>query len=125
MHITARCIFCWNLTKLCAQWNALTVRIMLAARKDRDVVSSASVDFLMFSGYVMMVYFWAQQAAVASEKLASGEGQETPEFYKAKIKVADFYFERLLPRTQGHAEAMVNPSKTMTSLAPEHFSFDY
>jgi hypothetical protein len=48
-----------------------------------------------------------------------------PEFYKAKIKVADFYFERLLPRTQGHAEAMVNPSKTMTSLAPEHFSFDY
>ena len=117
--------FAWDLTKLCAQWNALTVRIMLAARKDRDIVSSASVDFLMFSGYVMMAYFWAQQAAVASAKLASGEGKETPEFYKAKIKTADFYFERLLPRTQGHAEAMVNPSKTMISLAPEHFSFDY
>ncbi len=117
--------FAWDLTKLCAQWNALTVRIMLAARKDRDIVSSASVDFLMFSGYVMMAYFWAQQAAVASAKLASGEGQETPEFYKAKIKLADFYFERMLPRTQGHAEAMVNPSKTMTSLAAEHFSFDY
>ncbi|HRM52148.1 MAG TPA: acyl-CoA dehydrogenase C-terminal domain-containing protein, partial [Acinetobacter johnsonii] len=117
--------FAWDLTKVCAQWNALTVRIMLAARKDRDVVSSASVDFLMFSGYVMMAYFWAQQAAVASEKLASGDGNESAEFYKAKIKVADFYFERLLPRTQGHAEAMVNPSKTMTSLAPEHFSFDY
>ena len=117
--------FAWDLTKVCAQWNALTVRIMLAARKDRDVVSSASVDFLMFSGYVMMAYFWAQQAAVASEKLASGDGKESAEFYKAKIKVADFYFERLLPRTQGHAEAMVNPSKTMTSLAPEHFSFDY
>ena len=26
---------------------------------------------------------------------------------------------------QGHAEAMVNPSRTMTSLAAEHFSFDY
>ncbi|MFW1753001.1 acyl-CoA dehydrogenase [Acinetobacter wanghuae] len=117
--------FAWDLTKLCAQWNALTVRIMLTARKDRDVVSSASVDFLMFSGYVMMAYFWAQQAAVASAKLASGDGAEVPEFYKAKIKTADFYFERLLPRTQGHAEAMVNPSKTMTSLAAEHFSFDY
>jgi hypothetical protein len=117
--------FAWDLTKLCAQWNALTVRIMLAARKDRDIVSSASVDFLMFSGYVMMAYFWAQQAAVASAKLASGEGAEVPEFYKAKIKTADFYFERILPRTQGHAEAMVNPSKTMTALAPEHFSFDY
>ncbi len=117
--------FAWDLTKVCAQWNALTVRIMLAARKDRDIVSSASVDFLMFSGYVMMAYYWAQQAAVASAKLASGDGAETPEFYKAKIKVADFYFERLLPRTQGHAESMVNPSKTMMSLDAEHFSFDY
>lgn len=117
--------FAWDLTKVCAQWNALTVRIMLAARKDRDIVSSASVDFLMFSGYVMMAYYWAQQAAVASAKLANGDGAETPEFYKAKIKVADFYFERLLPRTQGHAESMVNPSKTMMSLDAEHFSFDY
>ena len=117
--------FAWDLTKLCAQWNTLTVRMMLAARKDRDIVSAASVDFLMFSGYVMMAYFWAQQAAVASAKLASGNGAEVPEFYKAKIKVANFYFERMLPRTQGHAEAMVNPSKTMTALAPEHFSFDY
>lgn len=117
--------FAWDLTKICAQWNALTVRIMLAARKDRDIVSSASFDYLMFSGYAMMAYFWAQQAAVASEKLESGEGKETPEFYKAKIKVADFYFERMLPRAQGHAEAMVNPSRTITSLAAEHFSFDY
>jgi hypothetical protein len=98
---------------------------MLAARKDRDIVSSASADFLMFSGYVMMAYFWAQQAAIASQKLEDGTGSETPEFYKAKIKVADFYFDRLLPRTQGHAESMVSTSRTLTSLAPEHFSFDY
>ncbi len=117
--------FAWDLTKLCAQWNTLTVRILLAARKDRDIVSSASVDFLMFSGYVMMGYFWAQQAAVASNHLAAGTGQETPEFYKAKIKVAQFYFERLLPRAQGHAEAMVYPSRSMTALPAEHFSFDY
>ena len=117
--------FAWDLTKICAQWNTLTVRIMLAARKDRDIVSSASVDYLMFSGYAMMAYFWAQQAVIASEKLEAGDGKETPEFYKAKIKVADFYFDRLLPRAQGHAESMVTPSRALTSLAPEHFSFDY
>lgn len=117
--------FAWDLTKLCAQWNTLTLRILLVARKDRDVVSSSSMDFLMFSGYVMMAYFWAQQAAIASEKIGLNQGPETIEFYKAKIKVADFYFERLLPRTQGHAEAMVNPSRTMTALNSEHFSFDY
>ena len=117
--------FAWDLTKLCAQWNTLTLRIMLAGRKDRDMISSASTDFLMFSGYVMMAYFWAQQAAVASEKIGAQQGPESIEFYKAKIKVADFYFERSLPRTQGHAEAMVNPSRTMTALPSEHFSFDY
>ncbi|MNY91432.1 hypothetical protein D3C78_77840 [compost metagenome] len=62
----------------------------------------------MFSGYVMTEYFWAQQAAVASEKLASGDGKESAEFYKAKINLAYFYFERMSPRTQSHAEAMVN-----------------
>ncbi len=117
--------FAWDLTKLSAQWNTITLRLTLAARKDRDIISSASVDFLMFSGYVMMAYFWAQQAAIASEKLATASGDAPIEFYKAKIKVADFYFERLLPRAQGHAEAMVNPSRTMTSLPAEDFSFDY
>ncbi len=117
--------YAWELTKLCAQWNTLTMRLLLAARKDRDIVSAASVDFLMFSGYVMMAYFWAQQAAVASEKLASNTGSQVPEFYKAKIKVANFYFDHILPRTQGHAESMIHPSKSMMALEAEHFSFDY
>ncbi|MEB3754340.1 acyl-CoA dehydrogenase C-terminal domain-containing protein [Acinetobacter sp. MD2(2019)] len=117
--------FVWDLTKLCAQWNAMTVRILLAARKDRDVVASASFDFLMFSGYVVMAYFWAQQAAVASEKIEQGNGAETIEFYKAKIKLADFYFDRLLPRAQSHAESAVTPSKALISLPVDHFSFDY
>ena len=117
--------FVWDLTKLCAQWNAMTVRIFLAARKDRDVVSSASFDFLMFSGYVVMAYFWAQQAAIASDKIEQGNGAETIEFYKAKIKVADFYFDRLLPCAQSHAESAVTPSKALTGLPIDHFSFDY
>ncbi|KAA8732682.1 acyl-CoA dehydrogenase [Acinetobacter qingfengensis] len=117
--------FVWDLTKICTQWGLLTTRIWLTARKDRDIVSSASVDYLMFSGYAMMAYFWAQQAAVASDKIEKGDGKESIDFYKAKLKVANFYFDRLLPRSQGHAEAMMNPSRGLTSLKSEHFSFDY
>jgi HEPN domain-containing protein len=58
----------------------------------------ASVDLLMFSGYIVMACFWAQQAALASAKLASSKGQEAPEFHKA-INLADFYFEHISPRT--------------------------
>ena len=110
------------MSKLAAEWNYLTTRILLAARKDRELVSAASVDFLMYSGYVSMAYFWALQAAVATEKLAKG-GAESREFYEAKLLTADFYFDKLLPRTRGHAEAMLNPHAAMMKLSPEQFAF--
>ncbi|UNK05500.2 acyl-CoA dehydrogenase C-terminal domain-containing protein [Psychrobacter raelei] len=114
--------FVWALTKLCAEWNTLTVRLMLSARKDREIISAASVDYLMYSGYIMMAYHWARMAAVAYDKLENG-GVEAPEFYKAKIQTAEFYFDKILPRTSGHAESMVAPSSSMTDMDIEHFAF--
>jgi len=104
-----------------AEWNILTTRIMLAARKDRDSVSSASHHFLMYSGYVTMAYFWALQAGIAYEKLAEGNGSETPEFYKAKIAMCRFYFDHLLPRAEAHATSMTKPSGTLTRLPIDSF----
>ncbi|HKY91960.1 MAG TPA: acyl-CoA dehydrogenase C-terminal domain-containing protein, partial [Nevskiaceae bacterium] len=98
-----------ELAKLAAEWNVLTVRIMLMARKDRDAVSSACHHFLMYSGYVTMAYFWALMASVASQKLAQEGGAESPEFYKAKIATAKFYFDHILPRAKGHATSMIKP----------------
>jgi alkylation response protein AidB-like acyl-CoA dehydrogenase len=112
-----------TLGKLAAEWNLLTLRIMLIARKERDIVSSASHHFLMYSGYVTMGYFWALQAEVAHEKLEKG-GSEKPEFYKAKIGMARFYFDHLLPRARAHAIAMVKPSKTLTKLPVDSFAFN-
>jgi alkylation response protein AidB-like acyl-CoA dehydrogenase len=112
-----------SLARYAAEWNVLTMRIMLTARKDRDQVSAASHHFLMYSGYVTMAYFWALQAAVASEKLAKG-GSESPEFYKAKLATAHFYFDHLLPRAKGHASSMLKPSRSLTRLPAEHFAFE-
>lgn len=112
-----------TLARYAAEWNVLTMRIMLTARKDRDVVSAASHHFLMYSGYVMMAYFWAMQASVASEKLKNG-GSESKEFYKAKLATARFYFDHLLPRAKGHASSMLKPSKSLTKLPIDHFAFN-
>ncbi|NKF21507.1 acyl-CoA dehydrogenase C-terminal domain-containing protein [Solimonas marina] len=112
-----------SLARYAAEWNVLTMRVMLTARKDRESVSAASHHFLMYSGYVTMAYFWALQAAVASDKLANG-GDESPEFYKAKLATARFYFDHLLPRAKGHAVSMVKPSRSMTKLPVEHFVFE-
>ena len=115
--------FAWTLLKLAAQWNWLTTRIMLTARKDRDIVSSAANDFLLFSGYVTMGYFWGLMAAKAHECLRHG-GKETPEFYRAKIATAEFYFAHILPRAEGHAISMLAPTKATMQLAPEWFAME-
>ncbi len=114
--------FATELLKLCAQWNLLTVRIMLAARKDRDTVSSAAHDFLMYSGYVTMAYIWARQATVAIDKLDNG-GEESDAFYNAKVATAEFYYERLLPRAQSHATSMLSPTKNLMQLDADDMAF--
>ncbi|MDE2402823.1 MAG: acyl-CoA dehydrogenase C-terminal domain-containing protein [Burkholderiales bacterium] len=113
-----------SVAKRAIQWNVLTTRIMLRAAKDRDVVSSASADYLMYSGFVMMGYYWALQAKKATELLASGKGKESAEFYKAKIQTAEFYFERMLPRADGHKQSMLAPTSALMQMDNEHFSFN-
>ncbi|MDR9778216.1 acyl-CoA dehydrogenase C-terminal domain-containing protein, partial [Rhizobium hidalgonense] len=104
--------------------NTLTLRLMLTARKDRDMVSSASVDYMMYCGYAMMAYFWAQMATVALEKLETG-GNDSAEFYQAKLQLAEFLFARLLPSRSGHAVGFVATSRSVTQLAPPNFTFVY
>ncbi len=115
--------FVWALTKLCAEWNALTLRLAVTAkRKNRDIISAASDDYLMYSGYVMMAYHWARMAAVAFDKLKNG-GVQPKEFYLAKTQTAEFYFDKILPRTNGLAESMTAPVESMTAMDIEHFAF--
>ncbi|MBZ0335355.1 acyl-CoA dehydrogenase C-terminal domain-containing protein [Marinobacter sp. AL4B] len=111
-----------ELLKLTAQWNLLTVRVMLAARKDRDVVSAAAYDFLMYSGYVSMAYMWLRQAAVATDKLEKG-GEESEAFYQTKISTAEFYYERLLPRAQSHATSMLSPTRNLMQIEADNLAF--
>ncbi len=115
--------FVWVLTKLCAEYNALTLRLAVSAkRKDREIISAASDDYLMYSGYLMMAYHWARMAAVSFDKMKNG-GEQPYEFYLAKTQTAEFYFEKILPRTQGLAESMMAPSESMTDMDIEHFGF--
>ena len=104
-----------------ANWQQYSVRLALKAKKDRDIVGSASVDYLMYSGYIMMGYFWAQMAQTAYEKLATDV--ENRDFYRAKIKTAEFYFERLLPRTKSLAKTMMASPKTLMQLDEDLLSF--
>ena len=96
--------FVWALTKLCAEWNTLTVRLMLMARKDREIISAASEDYLMYSGYVMMAYHWARMAAVAYDKQKMAE-QKPLNSIKPKSKRLSFTSIRFCHVLQGMPKA--------------------
>jgi alkylation response protein AidB-like acyl-CoA dehydrogenase len=92
------------LTQHNKEWGDLTMHIGLKAMENPEEVGAAAVDYLMYSGYVALAYFWARAAAKAQDKLAEGAAEKS--FFEAKIKTAEFYFARILPRTRTHFAAM-------------------
>jgi hypothetical protein len=115
--------FVGPLATLNKEWADITMKIGMAAMKDREMVGAASVDYLMYSGYVCLAYFWADMARVAAEKLAAGTSEEA--FYKAKLQTARFYYQRILPRTRAHVEAMLSGSENLMDMDEENFSLGY
>lgn len=101
------------------EWGELTMHIGLAAMNNADEVGAASVDYLMYSGYITQAYFWARAAAVAQAKLGGSES----DFYQAKLKTATFYYQRILPRTRTLHETIKSGAANLTALDAEHFSF--
>ncbi len=103
------------------EWGDLTLQIGMKAMKDREEVGAAAVEYLMYSGYITLAWLWARQAEVALTKLA--EGTSEVDFYQAKLKTANFYFARILPRTKTLAEVMLSGSDSLMAMDSEHFSF--
>jgi len=104
-----------------AKWLYATTNITVRAARNKDIVNAACVDYLMFSGYVTLAYFHLRMLATAQKKLAKGD-VEDPDFLKAKIQTAEFYFSHLLPRANGHMATMLNSPKNMMQTPDELFT---
>lgn len=115
--------FVGPLASLNREWGEATLQIGMSALQNRDEVGAAAVDYLMYSGYICLAYFWADMARVAAEKLAGGSTETT--FYTAKLQTARFYYQRILPRTQSHRAAMLAGAGSLMALSAEAFLTDY
>ncbi len=109
------------LIELNKEWGETTMQVGMKAMQNRDEVGAASVDYLMYSGYIVLGYFWARMAKVAQAKLAAGEGDA--DFYQAKLNTATFYFERILPRTRSLLVTMQSGAENLMTMDAEHFAF--
>lgn len=103
------------LTALNKEWGDITMHIGLTAMENKDEVGAASVDYLMYSGYVILGYFWATAALKAQEN-----GSDDA-FYKGKQKTARFYFDKILPRTRSLVDSIKSGASSLMAHELDEF----
>ncbi|EPC00516.1 acyl-CoA dehydrogenase [Litchfieldella anticariensis FP35 = DSM 16096] len=109
------------LAKLNGEWGDLTMGVGVKAMHDREEVGAASVDYLIYAGYVTLAYLWARAAKQAQQSL----GGEEDAFYKAKLDTARFFYQRLLPRTRAHAQMIQAGAGSLMAMSAEDFGLGF
>ncbi len=107
------------------EWPELTMQIGKKSMLDADEVGAASYDFLMYSGYVTLAYFWAKMAVTAQDildgKVQAKSDDLQRDFLEAKVNNAKFYFERVLPRAHGHKIIMMSEKDSLMATDSHKF----
>ena len=100
------------------EWLKISMEIGERAIKDPNEAGAAAYDYLMYSGYVVLGYFWARMAILSQKKIGSSDTS----FYEAKLITAKFYFERILPRTRYHCESISSGAENLMEMPADMFS---
>ncbi len=108
-----------QLATLSQEWRELSAYIVQQAQRDPDQIGAAAVDYLMYSGYLVLAFLWLKAQKVALQQLASPVADSG--FYRAKLATAEFYFARILPRTISLVKAMKSGPGNLMGLASEDF----
>jgi alkylation response protein AidB-like acyl-CoA dehydrogenase len=113
----ALCPFMAPLSAALAKLDTLTASIIYNSESDKNAVGSAATDYLAVFGYVSYAYMWAMMAEKSLEKM------EQADYYQAKLAVAKFYMERILPRIDSHIQAIESGSDNLMAMPDSLFSY--
>ncbi|MFT6957081.1 MAG: alkylation response protein AidB-like acyl-CoA dehydrogenase [Halieaceae bacterium] len=103
------------------EWLEMSLKIGERAMEDADEAGAAAVDYMMYSGYVTLAFFWAKMAVLARQKIAQADGDVS--FYEAKLMTARFYFDRILPRTLAHKKSLESGAENLMEMPEALFDF--
>jgi alkylation response protein AidB-like acyl-CoA dehydrogenase len=94
------------------EWARLSRSIGERAGADPAEAGAAAYDYLMYSGYVALAYWWARSVAAAAARGDADGGR----LLSAKRDTARFFFARVLPRTLAHRAAIEAGVATLPEL---------
>lgn len=110
-----------QLSNLKTEWLEITQYITKNAKQNPEEIGAASVDYLYYSSYIVFAYLWARMAKIAQHKL--DEGTTEGKFYQAKLKTAQFFYDKILNRTQQHLASIKTGAESVMALDAEDFAF--
>lgn len=96
-------------------WGELTLDLGRRAMANPEEMGSAAYDYLFYSGYITLAYFWARSVAAADASSRSAD------FREAKRHTARFYYARILPRIQAHAAALKSGADNLLAMPDSQF----
>lgn len=110
-----------RLSNLNMEWLEITQYITKNVKQNPEEIGAASVDYLYYSSYIVFAYLWARMAKIAQHKLDEGTTEE--KFYQAKLKTAQFFYDKILNRTQQHLASIKTGAESVMALDAEDFAF--
>jgi hypothetical protein len=102
-----------------AQLQQATMWFMNNAMAKPDNAGAGSYDYMHLFGLVALGYMWCRIAEAAQAKLASADGDA--ERYKAKLVMARFFMERMLPETATRLSRIETGATSTMELPAEAF----
>ncbi|MBS0432526.1 MAG: acyl-CoA dehydrogenase C-terminal domain-containing protein [Proteobacteria bacterium] len=99
-----------KLGALAKEWGEVTLALGARAAQDPEEMGAAAVDYLFYSGYIALAYFWARSVAAAEAS------SHHADFKQAKRLTARFYYARILPRTRAHLAAMQSGAENLLAM---------
>jgi alkylation response protein AidB-like acyl-CoA dehydrogenase len=112
--------FITPLADLADKMTKLTMELGLKGFGNQEEVGAAAVSYLRVAGHLVYAYFWTRMAKVALERIKA-DGDKVDPFYRNKLAVARFYFQRLLPETAYHIRAARSGVKNLMELPADAF----
>ncbi|MBL8639359.1 MAG: acyl-CoA dehydrogenase C-terminal domain-containing protein [Alphaproteobacteria bacterium] len=115
------------LAKSFAKLQQASATIALKSLKNPDEAGAAATDYLRLFALVAMAYMWMKMAVVAVEKLGKNRSdgntapQFPPQFYAARLKLARFFMERMLPEAESRFRMVMAGGESMMEPSAEEF----
>jgi alkylation response protein AidB-like acyl-CoA dehydrogenase len=111
--------FAEALEKANGQLQAATMWFMANGMKNPENVGAGAVSYMHLMGIVAVGTMWLRMAVAATKLKAAGEGEAA--FLDAKLVMARFYAERILPDAGALRRKIEGGAESLMALPPEMF----